>query len=186
MTFTLNAEVAAVVAAAIERSGPPPAPPVGDVASRRVALDAMLRYFNNEAQPVASKVDTSDHSVITPDGATLLARWYRQPTSGSATRTSVTRSHLVKRACRSNCTCTPACRTSTTPSPPRPTCRAVRKVIATACCGACDQINQRTIGRHPARLVGHPPPRRAVPPGAAPTSDFTRRAPASRSGRTAC
>ena len=83
MTFTLDAQVAAVLAAAFERSGPPPAPPVGDVASRRVALDAMLRYFNNEAQPVADKVDISDHSVVTPDGATLLARWYRQPSGDS-------------------------------------------------------------------------------------------------------
>jgi hypothetical protein len=75
MTFTLDAQVAAVLAAAIERSGLPPSLPVGDVASRRAALDAMLGYFNNEAQPVASKVDISDHSVVTPDGATLLARW---------------------------------------------------------------------------------------------------------------
>jgi hypothetical protein len=78
MTFTLNAEVAA----AIEQNGPP-APPVGDVASRRIALDAMLNYFNNQAQPVDSKVDISDHSVVTPDGATLLARWYRDPSSAS-------------------------------------------------------------------------------------------------------
>ena len=83
MTFTLDAQVAAVLAAAFERSGPPPALPVGDVASRRVALDAMLGYFNNEAQPVASKVDISDHSVVTPDGAALLARWYRQPSGDS-------------------------------------------------------------------------------------------------------
>ena len=48
MTFTLNPEVAAVLAAAIEQNGPPPAPPVGDVASRRIALDAMLNYFNNQ------------------------------------------------------------------------------------------------------------------------------------------
>jgi hypothetical protein len=41
MTFTLDAQVAAVLAAAIEQNGPPPAPPVGDVASRRVALDAI-------------------------------------------------------------------------------------------------------------------------------------------------
>ena len=81
MTFTPDAQVAAVLAAAFERSCPPPSPPVGDVASRRVALDAMLGYFNNQAQPVASKVDISDHGVVTPDGATLLARWYRQPSS---------------------------------------------------------------------------------------------------------
>jgi acetyl esterase/lipase len=83
MTFTLGAQVAAVLAAAIERSGAPPAPPAGDVASRRVALDAMRECFNNEAQPVASKVGISEHSVVTPDGATLLARWYRQPSSKS-------------------------------------------------------------------------------------------------------
>jgi acetyl esterase/lipase len=81
MTFTLDAQVAAVLAAAFERSGPPPAPPVGDVASRRVALDAMLGYFNNEAQP-AGKVDISDHRVVAPDGAALLARWY-QPSGDS-------------------------------------------------------------------------------------------------------
>jgi acetyl esterase/lipase len=83
MTFTMDAQVGAVLAAAFERSGPPPVPPVGDVASRRVALDAMLGYFNNEAQPVADKVDISDHSVVTPDGAALLARWYRQPSGDS-------------------------------------------------------------------------------------------------------
>ena len=83
MTFTLDAQVAAALAAAIERNGPPPAPPAGDTAGRRVALDAMLDHFNNQAQPVASKVDISGHSVVTPDGATLLARWYRQPASES-------------------------------------------------------------------------------------------------------
>ena len=83
MTFTLNAEVAAVLAAAIERSGPPPAPPVGDVASRRVALEAMLGYFNNQAQPPADDVKTSDHEVTTADGATLLARWYRRPSAST-------------------------------------------------------------------------------------------------------
>jgi hypothetical protein len=59
--------VAAVVTAAIEKNGPPPALPVGDVAGRRVALDAMLGYFNNQAQPVAGKVDISDHDAIAFD-----------------------------------------------------------------------------------------------------------------------
>ncbi len=84
MTFTLDAQVAAVLAAAFEQNGPPPAPPAGDVATRRVALDAMLEYFNNQAQPVAGEIDISDHQVVTPDGATLLARWYRQPSSETA------------------------------------------------------------------------------------------------------
>jgi acetyl esterase/lipase len=83
MTFTLDAEVAAVLATATGQNGPPPAPPAGDVAGRRAALDPMLDYFNNHAQPVAGKVDISDHSVVTPDGVTLLARWYRQPSSDS-------------------------------------------------------------------------------------------------------
>jgi acetyl esterase/lipase len=83
MTFALDAQVAAVLDAAFARSGPPPALPAGDVAGRRVALDAMLGYFNNQAQPVAGKVDISDHRVLTPDGAGLLARWYRRPSGDS-------------------------------------------------------------------------------------------------------
>lgn len=83
MPFALDPEVAAVLAAAAEQNGPPPAPPVGDVAGRRAALDAMLDYFNNQAQPAASKVDISDYSVVTHDGDPLLARWYHQPSSES-------------------------------------------------------------------------------------------------------
>jgi acetyl esterase/lipase len=83
MTFTPDARVAAVLASAIEQNGPPPALPVGDVASRRVALDAMLGYFNNQAQPVASKAGIAGHSIVTPDGAALLARWYCQPSGDS-------------------------------------------------------------------------------------------------------
>jgi hypothetical protein len=66
MTFSLDTQVAEVLAAAIARNGLPPSPPVGDVASRRVALDAMLGYFNNKAQPVAGKVDISE--LVTPHG----------------------------------------------------------------------------------------------------------------------
>jgi len=127
MTFTLDAQVAEVLAAAMARSGPPPAPPVGDVASRRVALDAMLGYFNNQAQPVADKVDISDHSVVTPDGAALLARWYRQPSSDS--RAAVLYLHgggmIVGSVAIFD----------------GPVSRyAVRKATATASCGACDAL----------------------------------------------
>jgi acetyl esterase/lipase len=83
MTFTLDPQVAAVLAAAMEQNGPPPDPPVGDVAGRRALLDAMLGYFNNQAQPVAAGVDICDYKVTTPDGAELLARWYRLPSSQS-------------------------------------------------------------------------------------------------------
>ena len=69
MTFALDAQVAAVLAAALARSGPPPVLPVGDVASRRVALDAMLGYFNNQAQPAAGKAGIAGHRMLTPGAA---------------------------------------------------------------------------------------------------------------------
>ena len=83
MTFTMDAEVAAVLQAALEKNGPPPTPQIGDVQTRRVTLDAMLEYFNNQAQPLADDVKITDHEVATADGATLLARWYRWPASES-------------------------------------------------------------------------------------------------------
>ena len=83
MTFTLDPEVAAVVGPAIGQNGPPPAPSVGDIAGRRAALDPMLEYFSNQAQPVAGNIDISDQSMVTPDGAMLLASWYRRPSSDS-------------------------------------------------------------------------------------------------------
>ena len=81
MTFTMDAEVAAVLQAALEKNGPPPTPQIGDVQTRRVTLDAMLEHFNNQAQPLADDVRITDHEVTTADGATLLARWYRRPAS---------------------------------------------------------------------------------------------------------
>ena len=83
MTFTMDAEVAAVLEAALEKNGPPPMPPVGDVQTRRVTLDAMLGYFNNQAQPIADDVTITDHEITTADGATLLARWYRRPSNAT-------------------------------------------------------------------------------------------------------
>jgi hypothetical protein len=52
MTFSLDPEVGAVLQAALEKNGPP----AGDVQTRRAALDAMLDYFNNQAQPPAADV----------------------------------------------------------------------------------------------------------------------------------
>jgi acetyl esterase/lipase len=79
LTFTMDAEVAAVLEAALEKNGRPPTPQIGDVQTRRVTLDAMLEYFNNVAQPPADDVTTTDHEITTADGAALLARWYRRP-----------------------------------------------------------------------------------------------------------
>jgi acetyl esterase/lipase len=64
-----------------KKNGPPPTPQIGDVQTRRVTLDAMLEYFNNQAQPLADDVKITDHEVTTADGATLLARWYRRSAS---------------------------------------------------------------------------------------------------------
>jgi acetyl esterase/lipase len=51
------------------------------VRTRRVTLDAMLKYFNNQAQPPADDVKITDYEVTTADGVTLLAKWYRRPAS---------------------------------------------------------------------------------------------------------
>jgi hypothetical protein len=62
---TMDAAVATVLQAALEKTGPPPGPPVGDVQSRRVTLDAILEYFNNQAQPPADDVKVTDHEATT-------------------------------------------------------------------------------------------------------------------------
>jgi len=84
VSLTLDPEVAATLQAMAEQNGPLPAPPpVGDVESRRGALNAMLAWANNEAQPIADTVEIVDHEVTVADRTTLLARWYRLPSSGS-------------------------------------------------------------------------------------------------------
>ena len=81
MTFVLDPEVAAVLAAAGDL---PPMPAAGDVEGRRAALNQMLEYFNNHVQPISTDVTITDHHVDTADGAQLLARWYQRPSSDSA------------------------------------------------------------------------------------------------------
>jgi acetyl esterase/lipase len=82
VAFVLDPGVAAVLAAAGE---PPPTPAVGDVQTRRTALNAMLDYFNNQAQPGPGGVEVVDYQVSAADGTQLLARWYQPPsTSGTA------------------------------------------------------------------------------------------------------
>jgi acetyl esterase/lipase len=76
MTFSLDPEIAAVLAAA---GDPPPMPPPGDVAGRREVLNPMLEYFNNHVQPISTDVTITDYQVAAPDGAQLLARWYQPP-----------------------------------------------------------------------------------------------------------
>ena len=84
MSFELDPEVAAALAAIAEQSGPLPSPPpVGDIESRRSTLDAVLAWANNTAQPIADEVETTDHEVTLADGTTILARWYRLASSDS-------------------------------------------------------------------------------------------------------
>ncbi len=83
MTFSVDPEVGAVLAAAFESNGPPPTPPVGDIDGRRAALNPMLDYFNNQAQTPPEGVEISDHQVPAADGTELLARWYRRSSGGS-------------------------------------------------------------------------------------------------------
>ena len=84
MSFELDPEVAATLKAMAEQSGPlPPPPPVGDIESRRGALNAILSWANNTAQPIAYEVGTTDHEITVADGTTILGRWYRLPSSDS-------------------------------------------------------------------------------------------------------
>jgi acetyl esterase/lipase len=84
MTFAFDPEVAAVLEALADSTGPAAAPPpVGDVESRRSALNAMLEQANNVAQPIAGEVEIIDHEVAAADGTGIRARWYRLPSSTS-------------------------------------------------------------------------------------------------------
>jgi acetyl esterase/lipase len=82
LTFAFDPEVADALEALAESSGPLPAPPpVGDVETRRVALNAMLEQANNVAQRIDDEVEIIDYEVTTADGTRIRARWYRLPSS---------------------------------------------------------------------------------------------------------
>jgi acetyl esterase/lipase len=72
----------APIAAAAEGLVPPP---VGDVATRRVTVEATQTAMHS-ALPMPDDVEIADYATTTPDGATLLLRWYakRGSSPGSA------------------------------------------------------------------------------------------------------
>ena len=82
MSFTLDPQVAEALAPfAAETAGSMP-PPVGDVAARRAALEAVFRYADT-AQPFPDDVTITDHKLTTVDCATIRLRWYaRKDASG--------------------------------------------------------------------------------------------------------
>ena len=79
--FAYDPQFAAALAAFAGDGPVPPPPPIGDVESRRAALNAMLEAANNVAQPIASDVEITEHTVLAQDGTELRARWYRLPTT---------------------------------------------------------------------------------------------------------
>jgi len=75
MTFTLDPEVAVALepmAAAMADTVPPP---VGDVATRRPAIDAVMAQ-TAAAQPMPADVRSTDFQVEAVDGSQILLRWY--------------------------------------------------------------------------------------------------------------
>jgi acetyl esterase/lipase len=75
MAFTFDPQVAealAPIAAALAGTTPPP---VGDVASRRAALEGLIGHTDT-AQPTPADVVLTDHKLVTADGATVRLRWY--------------------------------------------------------------------------------------------------------------
>jgi hypothetical protein len=51
MTFEIDPQVGAALAAMSDGEALPPPPPAGDVHARRLMLNAMLEYANNVSQP---------------------------------------------------------------------------------------------------------------------------------------
>ena len=75
MTFTVDPQVAAVLAPMAEAMAAAPQPAVGDIATRRVALEAMMAE-TAAMQPTPADVTTTDFHAVADDGAKVLLRWY--------------------------------------------------------------------------------------------------------------
>lgn len=75
MTFTVDSQVAAVLAPMAEAMADAPHPAVGDIATRRVALEAMMAE-TAALQPTPADVTSTDFHAVAGDGTKVLLRWY--------------------------------------------------------------------------------------------------------------
>ncbi|MFJ9787316.1 alpha/beta hydrolase [Amycolatopsis sp. NPDC101161] len=75
MTFTVDPQVAAILAPMAEAMAAAPHPAVGDIATRRVALEAMMAE-TAALQPTPADVTVTDFHAVAGDGAKVLLRWY--------------------------------------------------------------------------------------------------------------
>jgi acetyl esterase/lipase len=75
VTFTVDPQVAAILAPMAEAMAGAPHPAVGDVATRRVALEAMMAQ-TAAMQPTPADVTVTDFHAVAGDGTKVLLRWY--------------------------------------------------------------------------------------------------------------
>lgn len=75
MTFTLDPQVAAILAPMAEAMADAPPLAVGDVATRRVVLEAMMAQ-TAALQPTPADVTITDFHAVAEDGTKVLLRWY--------------------------------------------------------------------------------------------------------------
>src|SRR3954468_3082628 len=75
VTFTVDPQVAAILAPMAEAMAAAPHPAVGDVASRRVALEAMMAE-TAALQATPADVTATDFHAVAGGGTKALLRWY--------------------------------------------------------------------------------------------------------------
>ncbi|MER6799961.1 alpha/beta hydrolase, partial [Amycolatopsis mediterranei] len=75
MTFTVDPQVAAILAPMAEAMAATPHPAVGDIATRRVALEAVMAE-TAALQPTPADVTVTGFHAVAGDGTKVLLRWY--------------------------------------------------------------------------------------------------------------
>ena len=85
MTFTVDPDVAEILAPMMAAMADASPAPVGDVETRRTVLEDLLAH-SSAAQPMPSDVTITDFHTARDDGSALLLRWYTRtgPPPGAA------------------------------------------------------------------------------------------------------